>query len=252
MKLLDKHYRNLVKEFTLSWFKLVDQRTLMGAFWGFLNPLIMTSILYFLFKGTRDFNYFLYILIGIISWNFFCGAIQANHNVLLARADMLKNVIFPKEILIFSQSGVFICQHILEILAVSVFLIFGKVGFSIHLIFLPLIILIEFLLILGASLILSCVCVYARDMVYIWSIYARMGFFLVPIFYEISSLGSNFKLIVVLNPMTHIIGFYRDILLYHKTPNLFMLLGLIVLSCMFIVAGYKFFKLFEAKVAEKV
>ncbi|MDP2923121.1 MAG: ABC transporter permease [Candidatus Omnitrophota bacterium] len=255
MKLLSRECINLIKQFTISWFKLRDQRTILGFFWSFLNPLIMTAILYFLFK-TRigeeyTENYFLYILIGTVSWNFFAICVQANTRVLLDRALMVRNVVFPKEILIFSNVGVYIIQHFFEILVVFVFIIFTGVGFSAHVVILPLIVAIEAVLIASISLILSCICVYARDIEHIWTVIARMGFFLVPIFYKISSLSKQFRWIVMINPMSQVINFYRDVLIYHKIPNLTIFATMLIFSFVFLAVSYKLFKSFEPKIVEK-
>ncbi len=256
MEIFKRRYLNLIREFSTSWFKLRDQRTILGLFWSFLNPLIMTAILYFLFKSRMsvdgDRGYFLYILIGTVSWNFFVVSTQQGLAVLLRRANMVRNVVFPKEILVFSQIGTYIIQHIFEILVVFLFIIIGKIGFSLHLLLLPVIILMVSCIIAGLSLMLSCVCVYARDLEYIWSVFARMGFFLVPVFYKVSSLSPQFRWVVVINPMTQIINFYRDILLYHRFPNLFAFILMLLFSFIFLISGYKFFKLYEPKIVERV
>jgi len=256
MEIFDRGYLNLAREFSISWFKLRDQRTVLGLFWSFLNPLIMTSILYFLFRSRiglgKERTYFLYILIGTVSWNFFSISVQAGLSVLLSRADMVRNVFFPKEILIFSQIGVYVIQHLFEILVVFIFIILAKVGFSLHILLLPFIILIEGIIIAGLSLILSCICIYARDMEYIWSVFARMGFFLVPIFYKTSSLSPQFRWIVLLNPMTQIINFYRDVLLYHRFPNLISFTLVFLFSIALLISGYKIFKGFEPRIVERV
>jgi len=256
MEIFTRQYLNLVKEFSISWFKLRDQRTALGLFWSFLNPLIMTAILYFLFRSRisldEESSYFLYILIGTVSWNFFAISVQAGLSVLSNRANMVRNVVFSKEILIFSQIGVYVIQHTFEIAVVLIFAIFTGIGFSLHLLIFPLVIMIESLLIASLSLFLSCISVYARDMEYIWSVIARMGFFLVPIFYEVSSLSPQFRWIVLLNPMTYIINFYRDILLYHKFPNLFAIFLVSIFSAVFLIGGYGFFKYYEPRIVERV
>ncbi len=247
---------NLVREFSLCWFKLRDQRSILGLLWSFLNPLIMSAIMYFLFKSRMDrakegANYFLYILIGSVAWNYFATSIQSSLGVLVRKAYMMRNVIFPKEILVFSQIGVFLIQHILELTVVFLFIVLHKIGFSIHIIGLPFIILIEGILIIGITMILACVCVYAHDAEHIWAVFARMGLFMVPIFYYTDSLSPQFRWIVIYNPLTQIISFYRDILLYHRWPPLIPLALTTLLALLIFAGAYKFFKFMEPHMVER-
>jgi len=248
-------YWSLVKQFSICWFKLRDQRSILGLLWSFLNPLAMTAILYFLFKSRMnmegDPNYFLYILIGSVAWNYFATSIQGSLGVLVRKAYMMRNLVFPKEILVFSQIGVFMIQHMLELAVVFIFLAFHRVGFSVYLLALPIVILIEGILVVGITLMLSCLCVYARDTEHIWSVFARMALFMVPIFYKIESLSPQFRWLVAYNPLTQIIGFYRDILLYQRLPQLWILLLTSSFSLLCFWAGYRFFKFMEPRMVER-
>lgn len=254
MKLFSKQYFSLIKEFSLIWFKEKDQRTFLGIIWNFFNPLIVASILFLIFKKSSEGNYqfFLYILIGVVAWNFFSTAIQSNISVLLSRQDIVKNVYFPKEILILAQFGVSLIQHFFEIIIVLAFILIFKGEISIHLIFLPIIVILESSLIVGISLLLSIFCVYAQDMEYIWATFTKIGIFLSPIFYSLNALPDKLKLFVTLNPITQIIIFYRNILIDHQYPNYLNLVIVLGFNLTLLVTGFFFFKKFEKKIAEKV
>ena len=248
-------YWYLAKEFSLSWFKLRDQRSILGLFWSFLNPLAMSAILFFLFKSRMnmedDPDYFLYILIGSVAWNYFATTIQGSLGVLVRKAYMMRNVVFPKEILVFSQVGVFVIHHILELSVVFLFITFHHAGFSHHLLVLPAVILIEGILILGITLFITCLCIYARDIDHIWAVLTRMGIFLVPIFYKVETLSPQFRWLVAYNPLTQIIEIYRDILLYQRWPdwNIFFATGGFAILVFW--AGYRFFKFMEPRMVER-
>jgi len=256
MKLFDKRYINLIKELSMAWFKIRDQRSVMGVLWSFLNPLLMTAILFFLFKsrlstGSPE-NYFLYILIGTVTWNFFVMATSAGLVAIVNSPDMVKNVAFPKEILTLSAVGIFIIQHIFELAVVFILLAILRIGFSVQLIFLPVILVIQILLVAGLSLFLSSMCVFAFDMRHIWNVLTRMGFFVVPIFYSISSISPRFKWVIAMNPMSQIIIFLRDVLLYHRTPSLLNMALVFIFSLFVLISGYKFFKYYEDRMTEVV
>ncbi len=263
MKLFSRQYFSLIKEFSLVWFQERDQRTFLGMIWNFFNPLIVTLILYLIFQhglanntfltGVRGNNlFFLYILIGVVAWNFFTSAVQSNISVLLWRQDIVKNVAFPKEILIFAQFGVSLIQYFFEIIIVLIFILILKGGISIHLIFLPIIIILESLLIIGLGLLLSILCVYAQDLEYVWRTITSIGFFLTPIFYFINNLPDKLKLIVAINPLTQLIFFYRNVLIDHQYPNYFNLTILLICDILLLIFSFIFFKRHEKKIAEKV
>lgn len=256
MKPFDKEYINLTKEFSLAWFKSRDQRSVLGFFWSFLNPLIMTAILFFLFKSRMGFgpesNYFLYILIGTVIWNFFTAATSEGLASILERPGLVKNTTFPKEILVFSSIGTFLIQHIFELLTVSFFMVVLGVRFSMQIILLPFIIGIEVLLITGVSLILSCLYVYAFDLRHIWRVITRMAFFVTPVFYKTSEISPQFRWLVSINPMSQIMIFSRDVLLYHRIPSFLNLILVFIFCALVLIAGYKVFKHYEYKIVEKV
>lgn len=165
---------------------------------------------------------------------------------------MVRNVVFPKAILVFSQVGTHVIQHAFELLVVIIFIFIFGIGISPLIILFPIIIIVECLLITGVALFLACLSTFARDIEHIWSVINRMAFFLVPIFYKTESLSPQFRLIVVINPVTQIIIFYRDIFLYHKIPSLVALTLTALFSMLICFGGYKFFKHFEFKIVEKV
>jgi len=256
MKLFGSRYINLVKELSIAWFKIKDQRSILGFLWSFLNPLIMAAILFFLFRSRMSAglssNYFLYILIGTVTWNFFVMATSSGLTSIVNSPDMVRNVSFPREILVLSSVGTFIIQHIFELLAVFILIAVSGLGFSKYAMLLPVILIAEILFITGLSLFLSCICVYAQDMRHIWNVLTRMGFFVVPIFYSVSDISLRFRMAVALNPMSQIIIFLRDILLYHRLPSILSLSLVFAFSLLMLIVGYKFFKYYEHKIAEKV
>jgi len=254
MKFTRRQYFDLIKEFSVAWFKERDQRTILGFLWSFLNPLIITLILFLIFKKSFSENnyFFLYILIGTICWNYLSATAQSSITVLLWRDQMVKSLIFPNETLIIAQVGVFFIQHLFELLIIILFAMILKIGFSWHILLLPIAIILESAIILGLSLILAVIGVYARDMEYIWGALTRIGFFLVPIFYKIKDLSSKLQLVVKINPVTQIIILYRDILLDHQLPNLFGFGSLVIFSILILIAGYVLFRKYEKKMAERV
>ena len=106
---------------------------------------------------------------------------------------------------------------------------------------------------MGVSLILSFLNVYFRDIEYIWDIILKLGFFVTPIFYNPSMFISRDKLAVyLLNPMTQIIIFSRDILLFKRVPNLMNMFYVFLFVLVMFFASYVIFKKFEDNIVERI
>ncbi len=248
---------NLIKEYSIAGFRSRDQSYVLGFLWSFLNPLLMTSILFFLFKSRigrpLGQNYFLYVLIGNVIWNFFSTSTYVGLTALVRKPDIVKNVAFPKETLIAGDIGTMLIQHIFELLVVFAVIALSGIGFSpLLVLLLPFILCIEIFLILSIALFMSCLIIYVRDLEYIWHVVIRMGFFVVPVFYNVSSISPTYRWIVALNPMTQLMTFYRDILLDQRLPDLSNLALVALFNTLIFVAGYLFFKSHEHKIVENV
>lgn len=254
MRFGSRSYLNLLTTVTFLWFKLREQRTALGLAWSFLNPLITTSVLFFLFKDRMGLagekSIVMYILVGIVVWNFFSISTYACAPLLLNRAALVRHAVFPKEVIIIAQASVFMIQHLSEIGIVLLFALVSHVGISWHLIALPLVMLPLFFLALGISFLLSCLNVYARDTEYIWNVLMRIGFFLVPIFYTPGEISFPARCVVYANPLTYLIAFYRDIILYHRFPGVVSFLLLLGISVVTAWGSYVVFKRHEHTLVE--
>ncbi|MFC1514908.1 ABC transporter permease [Candidatus Omnitrophota bacterium] len=256
MKTSFKRYANLVREFTVAGFKLKDHGSFLGLMWTVVYPLVMLLILYMLFSkrlGRGIEHYQIYLLIGIIHWNFFSKGTTVGLSSLMDKKAILRSARLPKTAVVASSIVEVFTLFLIELLILGIFMFFSGVGFSKTFAFLPLIILIELLLIIGVSLTLSCLNVYFRDIAHIWNILLRFGFFLTPIFYPIPMFISQGKHgFYLLNPMTQIIIFARDALLLRKFPSLFNMFLVFVFAVCVTAIGYTIFKKSEYSIVERL
>jgi len=255
MILFSKKNFELTKEFSFAWFKATDRRKILGFLWNFLNPLIITLILLFLFQknfGLNKSEYFLYILIGTLAWNNLSSTIQSSITVLTWRREMVKNIVFPKETLVLARVGTQLISHFIGLLIVFIFLAIFQTKVGINLLYFPAVFLLEILLIIGLSLIFAFISVYISDMEYIWAALVRMGFFLVPIFYELKDLPPNLKNLVAINPLTQIMIFYRNCLIYNQAPNAVNFVIILLFTLSLFGLGIFLFRRYEQHLAERV
>jgi len=254
MKKNIRKYWLMIWELAFSDFRMRDQGTILGFTWTLLYPLIFFCILYTIFadwmKTIKDFP--LYLLIGMVQWNFFSNATSSSITSIMRYSNFVKSISFPKECIVLASILAVLFSYILELFILIIFCSIMKGFISIYVIFLIPILFLTIYLIIGVSLLLSLIGIYFLDMGRIWSLLMTMGFFLTPIFYSLDMLSPFKKNVIMLNPMTHIIQASRTILLDGKCPEFQGLLYVFILATIFTIVGYILFKKFEGYFVEKI
>jgi lipopolysaccharide transport system permease protein len=256
MKLFERRYINIVREFAIADLKLRAGGAVFGFAWTLLHPLSILVILYMLFSkriGSGIEHYGIFLLIGILHWNFFSKATTGSLKSIMARRMILRNISVPLTAVVSSFILEALVAFLFELLILGGFLVVSGVGFSAAMVFFPLVILIQLLLIMGISLMLSFLNVYFKDIEYIWDIILKLGFFVTPIFYKPSMFISKDKILLYLmNPMTQITIFARDILLFKRAPDLMSMFYVFLFVLVMFFVSYIVFKKFENNVVERI
>ena len=254
MKNSIKKYWLMIWELAFSDFRLRDQGTILGFFWTLLYPALFFCVLYTIFadwmKTIKDFP--LYMLIGMVQWNFFSSSTTASILSIMRYSNFVKSIAFPKECIVYASVLAVLFSHILELIIIIIFCSIVKGFVSIYVFFLIPILILTLFLTTSFSLILSLIGVYFLDMTRIWSIITSLGFFLTPIFYSLDMLSPFKRNVILLNPMTHIIKASREILLDGKFPELTGLIYTFIFATIFFIIGYILFKKFEGYFVEKI
>jgi ABC-type polysaccharide/polyol phosphate export permease len=249
-------YRQLLKSNVKKDIRGKYKGSFLGVLWSFVNPLLM-SLIYaivfpFLLKSTEP-HYVTFIIIGILPWTYFTNTIIISLGSIIGNGGIIKKVYFPREILPISVNISGLINFLISCIIIFLFLIFSGIGFSFYIIYLPLIILTQFILLQGISFIVSSIDVYIRDFEYIVNFLISVLFYATPILYS-SSLFENspIKYLIKLNPMATIIECYRDILFYQSMPHIKSLLVVLLCSILLCYVGFKIFKKLERGFAEEV
>lgn len=215
-----------------------------GFLWNYINPLaqILVYILVFdvIFESNLDYFY-VYLIVGLMPWNMLSSTIVQSSGCIFAQADMVKKIYFPREVLVLSVATSQLVNFLISYLVAFIIVLFSGMGVNLGLIvlYLPLIIIIEYIFMLGLSLILAAVDVYFRDMEYITGVVTMIWVWLTPIMYSTEGLPDALLAILQLNPMTHIIEAYHAVLYYKVAPNM-VPLGILALSALVFLAVAEF------------
>jgi len=248
-------YRHLTLKLAMSEFKLRYKNSVLGFFWSLLEPMLMLAVLYVVFTNLMRVNvehYQLFLLMGIISWNMAARGTAMSLNSILGKPSLVQKVYFPREILVISSCITALMMSMLEFVVFAAFMTFFKVMPDITIIYFPVVLALEFLMILGISFGLAALNVYFRDVQYIWAVVLQAGFFAAPIIYPISIIPENYVWVIMLNPMTRIIDMLRASVIYSTVPAAGDMIFIIVSALLLLVIGYAIFAKLEPGFAEEM
>lgn len=223
---LGQHYRYsliLLKQLVITDFKLRYQGSVLGYAWSLLRPILLFVILYFVFvKGLKIGggipNFPIYLLLGIVLWNFFAEMTSQSLGSIVDRGDLIRKIRIPRWIIVLSSSISALINLVLNLLVVFVFMIFSNVEFMSTSIWLPIILAEIYIFSLGLSFFLAAAFVKYRDMSYIWEVVLQAGFYVTPIIYPLSVITQkSFQQILLLNPLAQAIQDARNVLITKET-----------------------------------
>lgn len=203
--------------------------SVLGFLWTYINPLCQVIVYSIVFRVIFRVNiekFYLYLIIGMMPWTFFSSSVQGGATCIRAQSDMVKKIYFPREVIPISYVTSTFVNMLLSF--IIVFLAVLVSGFSINfkvIWYLPLIMIIQYIFVLGLALIVSSITVYFRDLEQIVGVLMMAWIYVTPIMYNVEYVPEAYRKYIVLNPMTPIVEIYHQVLYYRITPtrNYFLL-----------------------------
>lgn len=231
---LHKRYRYsmiLLKQLVVTDFKLRYQGSVLGYAWSLLRPILLFLILYLVFvKGLKVGNgiehFPIYLLLGIVMWNFFAEITSMSLTAIVSRGDLIRKIRIPRWIIVLSSSVSALINLSLNLLVVAVFMYFNHVDLSRTILWLPLIFLQLYLFAVGVALLLSAGFVKYRDITYIWEVVLQAGFYLTPIIYPLVVIKNLFfQKLIIISPVATAMQDARYALVTHDTLTVGQVFG---------------------------
>ena len=230
------------------------KRSFLGFLWTFINPLmqmIVYTIVFSIIMRSGIEKYYMFLFVALIPWIFFSGTITGGCVCLSDGAQLIKKIYFPREVLPISYTiSSFLNMLYSFIVIFAVIMVTGYGVSFIALLYLPVIMFIEFLLVLGFELLVSAVTVYFNDMKHILGIVMMSWQFLTPVMYADEMIPDRLKPIWNINPMTPVIKAYRDILYYRQAPHMMTLVSAAVFAVILLMIGEFVFRILQRRFAE--
>lgn len=219
--------RYALKHMLLKDFRVRYRNMSLGVIWSILNPLIMLSILHILFTyiyPQRGIDHFpIFLLAGLVCYNMLNLTVPAATSCIMDNASIVKKVSFPKFLLPISIALSQTLHILIQLLLVFTFALVQKLPCTIYWLWVPFIILVELVFVLGLSMVTSALNVYFRDVRYMVDNSLAVLFWLSPVFYPLSAVTEYSRWWVSLsyqfNPLAGCIDAMRQSILYANHPD---------------------------------
>ncbi len=230
--------------------------SVLGFLWTFINPLLQLLVYTIVFSvimrnGIED--YYLFLFVALIPWLFFSSSVSGGCSCILGSADMVKKIYFPREVLPISfVTSNFVNMLLCFVVVFAVLIVSGKGLNPLALLFLPLIMIVEYVLALGMALLFSALTVFLRDLMHVMGIICMAWQFLTPVMYDESMVPGRLMFVFRLNPMSAVITAYRQILYYGEIPDVSTLLEAVVVGIILLLVGMLVFRRLQRRFAENL
>jgi ABC-2 type transport system permease protein len=215
----------LLRQLIITDFKLRYQGSVLGYLWSLLRPLAIFCIMYVVFLRFLKFDYgvehsTIYLLIGIVFWNYFADVTSTGLGSIVGKGDLLRKINFPKYVVVLTGSFSTLINLFFNSLVIILFMVLDGVHVSWHLLWVIPLLIELFVFALGVAFFLSALFVRLRDLNYIWEIVLQAGFYATPVFYPLIMVPEAYAKWLLLNPMAQIIQDLRYAVVTTDSPTL--------------------------------
>lgn len=217
-------YRELIFQFISRSLKTRYKRSFLGVLWTLLNPLLTMIILTLVFSNLfRNFNiahYPIYILSGLVVWNFFSFSTHSSMSDMVWGGDLLHRIYVPKSVFAISAVGTGLVNMAISLIPLFLISLVLGVQLKLSLFVLPLAVLLLAVFSLGVGLIISTAAAFFADMLPVYDVLLTLWMYSTPIIYPFELLPEQVRPLFELNPLLHMVRLFRTPLLDGISPSL--------------------------------
>lgn len=235
---------------------------MLGYVWTVLDPLLMATVYFVVFtfvfdagKRVADTPYFLYLLSGLLGWQWFTGSVNDTTKSLIQEAKLVRSTNLPREVWVIRcviAKGV---EYLLSLPILIGFVIYyvarGQAHLDLELVLFPLGLVIQFVLLVGLGLLLAPSTVLATDMQRVVRIVLRFMFYLSPVLYGAHAVPEQLRAVLVFNPLNGILSLYRGGL-FERSVNWVDVGVSVGTALVLLVAGLTVFARLERAVLKEI
>ncbi len=252
-------YREILYFLALKEIKVRYKMSSLGFLWAIVLPFGQMVILSFVFSMVMRFDieaYPVFLMVGLLPWTYFSMVVHGTIASIPDNANLVKKVYFPRVLLPIASGISIMFDFSISLVVLVPMLWFFDRPFSISILFLPLVLVLQAIMAIGLSLILSGLNVLYRDVRYIKDLLLMIGFYASPVFYSIELVNTNLSkgmaFLYQLNPMVGIIALYRQIFYNDAPPGGLLFLYTCAASTLLFISGLLIYGRLERQFADLV
>jgi len=244
---------DLILVLTQKEMKVRYKSSFLGYLWSIAHPLAFALVFFIAFKIVMRIemeNYTLFLIAGLFPWQWFSNSVNASPMVFLSNASIIKKVNFPRNIIPFAIVLQDMIHFILSIPVIVLFLfIYQKSPFLSWFYGIPLLMVIQFLMTLGVSLIVSSVNLFIRDLERLTSIFVTLFFYFTPIIYPETMIPEAYKPFINFNPLAPLVISWRSLFLKGTLEPFYLFISFLYAILVFAL-GYQVYRKLSWRFAE--
>ena len=237
--------RDLILFLVLRDLRVRYRRSVLGLLWTMLQPLATLTVLYVVFSTVFRFeiaNFAVYVLAGLLFWNFFQQSVISSMNSLQGHAAILQKLPVPKAVFPIATVASGVVNLLLALVPLLVILVATGHEISPAVLILPLSILLVALFTLGVGLMLSPLAVFFSDVVEMTNVVMMLLLYMTPVFWPISIVPEKYRVYLELNPLRLLLELFRQPLYEGTLPSLAALSAGVGLTLASLLAGSVLFR----------
>lgn len=256
-------YRDLLRTFVSKDIRSRYKGSILGFAWNFTIPLLQLLVFWVLFgiivrvqlpEGS-NYPFAVFLFCGLLPWNFLAESMIAGTGSITGSSNLVKKIYFPLQVLPMAAVLSRLVSLLLGMVVLAVVVLAFGIGFSWHLLLLPLPLLVQMVLVSGFAYLFACANVFYRDVQHIVGILVMAWMYVTPILYPISMVqerSSWASTLINLNPATGIITAYQSIILDHRQPDWPWLGYSLALGVLVFAVGFSIFNRYKFRFEEEV
>ncbi len=251
-------YKDLLWMLTLRDIRIRYKQAAMGFLWAIFMPIVAVLAGVLIKKAMSvvsgkplDVEGIISISVKVLPWTFFVSALKFSVQTLVGNSNLVTKIYFPRAVLPLSSILACLFDFSIAIFVLAVLLTIFQIGFSLYLLWLPLIFIFLILFTAGLGILLASANLFYRDVKYIVEVILMFGIFFTPVFYEANMFG-DWQNLILLNPVGSLLEAVNAAVVLRQMPDPFWLSYAGICSMVMFAVGMSVFHKNEPYFAENI
>lgn len=243
--------KDLLIYLVLSGLKAQYRNTFLGYLWWILDPLLMGAIYYFLrviILGMEGDNIGAFLMIGLVAWHWINSTLKGAAGSISGRSRIITQVYLPKAIFPLGVNLTQLINFTFGLVVVAIFLAAYRLVPTAQVLWMPFIMVIQFIFLSALSMIVAYLCMFIRDIDNVLAHLMRLWFWSTPVIWEADRLPEEYRFIIEINPASAFLVSYRNVLMDGSAPQFDKLAIIGLLSVLLSLYMLHYYHLNEHKI----